>query len=155
MKNIIYILIFPFILSCEGKTAKPIIVENAKILKEIDTISGIYEIVAYTDTIAPSCGLRIAINRNGEEYSYHIVSTERDVKGKLSFFRNTGSNELGLEFTGLPYDSYDERFNDHPDVSGVLANDTLIFQTYGNSMNEYTKLGECGDKYIALVRKPQ
>ena len=38
-------------------------------------------------------------------------------------------------------------------IGANYATDTLTIQNYGNAMNSYTKISECGRKYIQLIKK--
>lgn len=39
------------------------------------------------------------------------------------------------------------------EIDASYVKDTLTIQNYGNSMNSYTKISECGEKYIQLIKK--
>jgi hypothetical protein len=39
------------------------------------------------------------------------------------------------------------------DIGATYVKDTLTIQNYGNAMNSYTKIEECGRKYIQLIKK--
>ena len=38
-------------------------------------------------------------------------------------------------------------------IDASYVKDTLTIQNYGNSMNSYTKISKCGEKYIQLIKK--
>ncbi|WP_244248529.1 hypothetical protein [Flavobacterium foetidum] len=38
-------------------------------------------------------------------------------------------------------------------IGASYVRDTLTIQNYGNSMNSYMKISECGLKYIQLIKK--
>ncbi|MFC4480257.1 hypothetical protein [Flavobacterium chungangensis] len=37
-------------------------------------------------------------------------------------------------------------------IDASYVKDTLTIENYGNAMNSYTKLSECGEKYIQLIK---
>ena len=89
----------------------------------------------------------------------------RDVKGKVGFVRDS-PNELYIVFEGIEWDEYlgDETNEIDDDVEekntkipvgieAYVGNDTLTIQNNGNAMNSYTKIGECGRKYIFLIKQ--
>lgn len=152
MKDYIKILLVLMLVSCGKTTSQLPAMKNNKVTK--DPISGSYNITSAQNEEIPSCNLHIDIVQSGKEYRYHLTTNQRNIKGQVKILQEKSNpKELGLEFIDLPYDSYDERYNDRPNVGGILVNDTLTIQVFGNSMNEYVKLGECEDKYITLVRQ--
>ncbi|MFD2603313.1 hypothetical protein [Flavobacterium suzhouense] len=152
MKDYIKIILSLMLASCGKTTPQLTAMESNKVNN--DSISGSYNIISFQNEVIPSCNLHIDIVKSGKEYKYYLTSNQRNVKGQVKIFQeNSTPKELVLEFIGLQYDSYDERYNDRPNVGGILLNDTLTIQVYGNSMNEYVKLGECEPKYITLVKQ--
>lgn len=135
-----------------------------------ESIEGLYETQPEPDN-SNECVMSIEIIKEKMGYSYFLKTKLRQLKG----IANLTSNESGekiLVLEGIEWDEYEgdisrEEDNDsiadsesnsqQPDIPvGIGASytkDTLTIQNYGNAMNSYTKLSECGRKYIQLIKK--
>ncbi|WP_316802817.1 hypothetical protein [Pedobacter nototheniae] len=91
------------------------------------------------------CKLSIKISYVKGEYVYLLKTTKREKKGKVYFSRMEDGNYI--TFSGLPGDE------NQGDLEGAFNDGEIAIQNYGNSMNEYTRLSECGDKYIHLIKR--
>lgn len=91
------------------------------------------------------CKLSIKISYVKGEYLYLLKTTKREKKGKVYFSRMEEGNYI--TFSGLPGDE------NQGDLEGSFNDGEITIQNYGNSMNEYTRLSECGDKYIHLIKR--
>jgi hypothetical protein len=112
------------------------------------------------------CNLTIEISKSKGGYYYHFKSTKRTLKGKVTFSRSLNEkvvyiNLNGIEWAGYrgdisrldPEDEGQKIENLPTTVEGLLSDNEIIIQNYGNAMNSYTKLGECSDeKYIHLKK---
>lgn len=163
---------FAFLVSCNDKktvseTPIPKIV-TVTLEKPFDKklIEGTYE----TKTEENDCQLSLQITKTKSGYSYFLKTKTRQIKGTATFkIQKYGEKYLILE--GIKWDEYEgdishEEENDSISDSetsskeleipvGIEASyvkDTLTIQNYGNSMNSYTKLSECGRKYILLIK---
>ncbi|MDI9258238.1 hypothetical protein [Flavobacterium sedimenticola] len=110
----------------------------------------------------------LRISNKDEKYYYQLKTSQRNVKGKIHFESDSPNNHY-LILEGIPWDEYagdinkelkddewsgDENDRDNPkDISAFIGKDTLYIQNTGNSMNYYTILGECGTKYIVLIKQ--
>jgi len=128
-----------------------------------DEIEGIYT--------SEECDIYLKITKDKNGYVYFLKTSARKVNGKAVFAKQeSGENYLTLE--GLKWDDYEgdisnEEENDSISESKTPAKeieipigidayyvkDTLTIQNYGNAMNSYTKLSECGLKFIQLIKK--
>nr|WP_199158464.1 hypothetical protein [Pedobacter sp. ASV2] len=91
------------------------------------------------------CKINIKITFAKGEYLYLLKTKSREKSGKVYFSREKDGNYI--TFFGLPGDE------NQGDLQGSLTDGEIAIQNYGNSMNEYTRLSECGDKYIHLIKK--
>ena len=167
-KTTTFFLAFVFLISCGNTKDKSVIQEKNK-NKILDTLSGFYKTEVDPNDSA-DCELSVEIIKNKKGYIYHLKTSLRDLKGKISITRDE-SNELYLVLEGIPWDEYLGDVSNETDdnetkddvkkenvktpvgIDASVATDTLTIQNYGNSMNNYTKIGECGRKYIVLIKQ--
>ncbi len=120
-------------------------------------LSGTYEEVDEPD--AEGCGIAVTISKAAGGYHYQLAYDSLSYNGQLGLDKRD-DHTTGTLFKGIPYaetsmDDDDDGTNARTSsyVGGELEGDTITIQNYGNSMNYYVKLGECGLKYIRLVKK--
>ncbi|WP_291147744.1 hypothetical protein [Flavobacterium sp. UBA7680] len=162
--------------SCSDK--KPAAATEANIPKDTialqtnkneSSIEGIYQ-TQLEENDSGDCKISLEISKTKDVYSYFLKTKTRQLRGIANFTtEETGEKYLVLE--GIKWDEYEgdishEEENDSISDSetsskeleipvGIEASyvkDTLTIQNYGNSMNSYTKLSECGRKYIRLIK---
>ncbi len=169
-KLIAVFIICLFITACFDKKKETIIQKEAVINEAIipvqkneESIEGIYA--------SNECDLSVKITKTKDGYMYFLKTSERKLNGKATFSKNE-SGEKYLVLEGIKWDEYEgdisnEEENDSISDSGKPAKgieipigidasytkDTLTIQNYGNAMNSYTKISECGSKYIQLIKK--
>lgn len=170
MKKYYCLFLSLILLSCNDK--KPVAARKMNISKDTialetnqnkDEIEGIYT--------SEECDIYLKITKDKNGYVYFLKTNTRKVKGKAAFStQESGEKYLTLE--GIKWDDYEGDISnkeENDSISepktpaeeieipiGIDANyvkDTLTIQNYGNSMNSYTKLSECGLKYILLIKK--
>nr|WP_294787312.1 hypothetical protein [uncultured Flavobacterium sp.] len=161
-KALIFITSFYLILtSFNQKTETISISTNSKkeaIHSEInskDEIVGTYK--------ADGCDLSLIIVKIKNDYQYILKTNLRTLKGKAIYSKNSsGENYITLE--GIQWDEYDGDISDENDsipkkeleipvgIDALYVKDTLTIQNYGNAMNSYTKISECGSKFIQLIK---
>ncbi|WET00786.1 hypothetical protein [Flavobacterium sp. YJ01] len=155
-KTLIFLSFFYLILTaCNQKTKTIPIAESSK--NEIitsekhskDEIEGTYK--------AEGCDLSVIISKIKDDYQYIFKSNLRTLKGKATYSKNN-SGEQYITLEGIQWDEYEGDISDESDsvpvgIDALYAKDTLTIQNYGNSMNSYTKISECGLKYIQLIKK--
>ncbi|KRB59325.1 hypothetical protein [Flavobacterium sp. Root186] len=178
MKKYYYLLFsFALLFSCNDKknaseSPEPAISKNSVTLeKPFDKkwIEGTYE-TKPEENDSGECRLLLEITKTKNGYAYFLKTKTRELKGIATFkIQKYGEKYLILE--GIKWDEYEgdishEEENDSISDSktstkeleipvGIEAGyskDTLTIQNYGNSMNSYTKLSECGRKYIQLIK---
>ncbi|TDG36462.1 hypothetical protein EZJ43_08055 [Pedobacter changchengzhani] len=109
------------------------------------------------------CKLDIVITKNDNGYFYNFDSTTRTLKGKVTFSRSLLENLVYINFNGIEWAEDDGDISNEPDkdepnadlptvIQGLLGENEIIIQNYGNAMNHYLKVGECDVKYIHLKK---
>jgi hypothetical protein len=166
--KIIYIIFsITLISACTNKKAE-IVTEKDTSKTEIsiqtdkneESIEGIYK--------TKECDISIEITKTKNGYQYFLKTNLRKVKGKATFSKNE-SGEKYLVLEGIKWDEYEGDISNQENdsitesepkeleipvgIGASYAKDTLTIQNYGNSMNTYTKISECGLKYIQLIKK--
>lgn len=117
------------------------------------------------------CDLLLTFSKSKGEYSYGYKSNKRSITGKVNFYRDV--NELYINLTNIEYaeDYFDiELPEEDPEkekeferlkqigkrtmgVDCYFTPDEITIQNYGNAMNYYVKLYDCGEKYIHFKRQ--
>jgi hypothetical protein len=132
-----------------------------------ESITGIYQTQASLSN-GGECGISVEITQTSNGYVYYLKTSSRKLKGKANFVTSE-SGEQYLVLEGIQWDDYEgdsskEEESDSTSefepkeleipvgIDASYVKDTLTIQNYGNSMNSYTKLSECGSKYIQLVK---
>jgi hypothetical protein len=87
------------------------------------------------------CSLSITISRQAD--GYHFISG--GTQGKVAVMQQDGETYLTL--LGL------KGTEPQTDIEVAWQDTMLVLQNYGNSMNEYTRFGQCDAKYLELVRQ--
>jgi len=146
--------------TAEQKPENAISVTNAKNLVSVkDSISGTY------NSKTEDCNISLIISKNQKDYHYIFTTKNRTLKGKAIFSQNS-SGEKFISLEGIKWDEYEgDISNEENDsipakelkipvgIDALYVKDTLTIQNYGNAMNSYTKISECGLKYIQLIKK--
>lgn len=163
---IITILLF---CACDNKTKEVITVKEAsKTIIELpanntkDSIEGVYTAVVDSNN-DDECKLILELIKTKGGYSFSVKTNKRNIQGKAKLVSN-GPDEKYILLEDIPWDEYEGNISNEDTVESkdveipigidfLYRKDTLTIQNYGNSMNYYTKFGECGSKYIQLVKK--
>ncbi|MEO8535755.1 MAG: hypothetical protein ABI441_18505 [Flavobacterium sp.] len=170
MKSIMLIMTILFITGCSDKPKTAIMdKEQTKdtlslpFQKSKEPIEGIYT--------SDECGLSVKITKTKDGYAFFLQTSARKVNGKATLGKNE-SGEKYVTLEGIQWDDYEGDISNQEETDSVsnsettakeieipvgidasYVKDTLTIQNYGNSMNSYTKISECGAKYIYLIRK--
>lgn len=150
--------------ACNQKIEKPASLENTK--DEINTsevkskneIEGTYK--------SGECNLSLIISKIKNDYEYVLKTSIRTLKGKATYTQNS-SGEKYIVLEGIQWDEYEGDISNEEEndsipqkeleipvgIDALYVKDTLTIQNYGNAMNSYTKISECGLKYIQLIKK--
>lgn len=130
--------------------------------KSTELIEGIYT--------SDECDLSVQITKTKEGYTYFLQTNTRKLNGKATVAQNE-SGEKYVTLEGIPWDDYEGDISNEDETDSIsnpektakdieipvgidasYVKDTLTIQNYGNSMNSYTKISECGAKYIRLIK---
>ena len=168
-KLTILILILSFYACDSNKKKEPEIsikksqslIENSN--KDEDPVAGIYSAIMDSNN-ADDCKLIIELVKTKGNYIFSLKTNSRSIKGKAKLVTNE-SGEKYVVLEDIPWDEYEGDISNEEDtmrtkeietpkgIDFLYDKDTLTIQNYGNTMNYYTKLGECGAKFIQLVKK--
>lgn len=89
----------------------------------------------YIGTIQNDCTEKIIINIYPKKKQlYYLISINKQ-KGKVHFTKDENYTYIHLD-----------------KLEGVYSNDSITFQNYGNSLNNYLRFKECGSKYLVFVK---
>lgn len=173
MNKILSALFIPLFLSavfsCHKKAAtnnsestKTEFVSNDTLIKisSKDPIEGTYT------ANSEDCLISLVISKDKIDYQYILKTKLRTLKGK-AVFSPSNSGEKYISLKGIQWDEYEgdisnEEENDSVSskdleipvgIDALYIKDTLTIQNYGNAMNSYTKISECEQKYIQLIKK--
>lgn len=167
IKFLLLLVSFLSVNACNQKTEKTTVTKNNAVEAVAenrleDEISGTYT--------AEGCHISIIISKIKNDYHYILKTSARNLKGKATYSKDD-SGEKYITFEGIPWDEYEgdisnEEENDSVSdskpgkeleipvgIGALYVKDTLTIQNYGNAMNYYTKISECGLKYIQLIKK--
>lgn len=165
MNKIGFLLLLYFclaLINCNQKAEKTTLSEDSKqtiISSEIpqnDEVEGTYN--------ADGCDLSLIISKIKDDYYYALKTNLRTLKGIATFSKNS-SGEKYITLEGIKWDEYEGDISNENDsvpqkeleipvgIDALYVKDTLTIQNYGNSMNSYTKISECGLKYIQFIKK--
>jgi hypothetical protein len=129
-------------------------------------IEGVYVVFNEPDE-AEKCAITITIQKAGEEYNYKFKTESRSLVGKVSLELNEDKDGYYITFEGIEWSEYEGELVMDKDgdyhakeelelpvgINGLIQENQITIQNYGNSMNSYTQLGECGKKYIILKKQ--
>ncbi|MDV6169998.1 hypothetical protein R1T16_16285 [Flavobacterium sp. DG1-102-2] len=162
MRCMLFALISLFAVSCQEMADKPkeqVIKGTPLILQPKDEYAGTYKTVN-DSTETYNCNLSLNIAKSAYGYSYHLVTDKRNAKGSAGIKKHSDGTYIILN--NLPWDEYEGDVNNEEAgqeqkevpsaVTALISGDSITIQNYGNAMNSYTVLSECGRKYIVLVR---
>ena len=155
------------IVSCIQKTEKVSSIKNVKedadesVSKSKDEIEGTY-------TYSGDCDISLILSKTKKDYLYILQTNIRILKGRATYTTSsTGEKYITLE--GIQWDEYEgdstkedgsaenseakKELEIPVGIDALYVKDTLTIQNYGNAMNYYTKISECGLKFIQLIKK--
>lgn len=133
-----------------------------------ESIAGIYKTQHEADN-SDDCDISVEITKVKDGYIYFLKTKTRKIKGKVSITTEK-SGEKYVTLDGIKWDEYEGDISDEDEndsiskttskkleipvgIDASYVKDTLTIENYGNSMNSYTKISECGRKYIQLIKK--
>ena len=138
--------------------------------KNNESIEGLYKTQPDPNS-TDECEMSVEISKVKNDYVYFLKTKLRKLKGKATLATNESGGKI-IVLEGIQWDEYEgdiSREEENDSVADSEANsqqleipvgigasytkDTLTIQNYGNAMNSYTKLSECGRKYIQLIKR--
>ena len=129
-----------------------------------DAIEGLY-IQKPDEEGGENCNLSLKIKKEKGKYYYTLSLQDTVIKGRVTVAKNKEKSdfEYAVTLEGIEWASYEGDVSDENKppqeldipvgIEALWSNNELRFQNYGNSMNSYTVLEECGQKYIRLVKQ--
>lgn len=152
----------------DENNSKEVIIDSTN--KNKESIEGLYKIQPDPNS-TDECEISVEISKIKNDYVYFLKTKLRKLKGKATFSTNE-SGEKYIVLEGIKWDDYEgdisnedetDSISDSKQASAALeipvgidasyVKDTITIQNYGNSMNSYTKISECGRKYIQLIKR--
>lgn len=113
------------------------------------SVSGTYQ--EEDDNGEDGCHISLSVIKDSTGYRYRLNTTTHRYEGKLRLTLNP-DHTTSLILEGIPYSDYKKGYKKPLGIEGLISEDVLMIQNYGNAMNPYTQLSECSLKYIRLVR---
>ncbi len=134
------VLTLVLLTACAEKEAKEEMTHLPAEISDSPDYSGVYRTADAVD-----CQLQITITPGDDTYLYQLQTTYRKESGPMDVV--TDNEHV--------YFSFEESFGDEPNevITASFQEATLLIQNYGNSMNQYTRLSECSEKYLELSKQ--
>lgn len=130
----------------------------------IDDVEGTYFVVNEPNEVE-KCQLSITIIKTSEGNIYEFSTDSRLLKGKVSFDRTEDRSGYYITLEGIEWSEYEGALDEDGEsngsekmelpvgIHGLIQDNQITIQNYGNSMNYYVQLGDCGKKYIVLKKR--
>lgn len=163
MRILLLAVVTLFIVSCQEMADKPkeqVMKGIPLIIQPKDDYAGTYKIVN-DSTETYNCDLSLNITKSTDGYIYCLITDKRNVKSSAVIKKQ--SDGIYITLNNLPWDEYEgDVTNEKAEqqekevplaVTALINGDSITIQNYGNAMNSYTVLSECGRKYIVLVKQ--
>ncbi|PIF31914.1 hypothetical protein CLU81_2423 [Flavobacterium sp. 9] len=172
-KITIIVLSFLLFSACKDKSKSVTDENNSKEVlidltnKKDESIEGLYKTEPDPNS-TDECEISLEIAKIKSDYVYFLKTKLRKVKGKATFSTNE-SGEKYIVLEGIKWDDYEGDISNEDETDSIsdskealeipvgidasYVKDTITIQNYGNAMNSYTKISECGRKYIQLIKK--
>ncbi|MND42083.1 hypothetical protein D3C80_328490 [compost metagenome] len=118
----------------------------------------------YKNANGTACTFALSITKKEGEYFYRIKTDQRQLNGKIHFFRSLTEQQNYIIFKGIKWAENEGALDEDgepkvkdlkipTDIEGLLSESEIQIQNSGNAMNSYVKFYDCGDKYISLTKK--
>jgi hypothetical protein len=115
----------------------------------------------YKNAVSTKCLFTLRIDKRNDAYFYTIQTAKQSFKGKVSFYRSLDEQANFIKLEGIPWAEYEGAIDGEQaikakkakapiGIEGLLSQDEISIQNYGNAMNYYVKFADCGDKFIHL-----
>ncbi len=123
----------------ESKESSSTLESQNKIVVSQDNYNGTYHLSGRN-----KCEMLITI----KDDMYSVKTNKRTQSGTIDIIK---SNSLDT------YILFKNLFGDDPktEIEGKYEDGTITIQNYGNTLNPYTRISECGDKFLLLKKTNQ
>lgn len=149
--------------SRSGKIGEAVSQESVSQAASPEGIEGTYVVINKYEN-AEKCMMKITIEKASDQYRYTFQSESRTLKGKLSLEADKIGNGYFITLEGIEWSEYEGALDDEGEpkekdlalpvgIQGAIQENAITIQNYGNSMNYYQQLADCGDKYIVLQKQ--
>ncbi|WP_051666582.1 hypothetical protein [Pedobacter sp. R20-19] len=149
--------------SRSGKIGEAVSQESVSQAASPEGIEGTYVVINKYEN-AEKCMMKITIEKTSDQYRYTFQSESRTLKGKLSLEADKSGNGYFITLEGIEWSEYEGALDDEGEpkekdlalpvgIQGAIQENAITIQNYGNSMNYYQQLADCGDKYIVLQKQ--
>ena len=142
-----------------GKILQLNLTQTDVVIPEIpNNLEGFYKKVEETQ-----CKFDLKISKKNSDYFYHIKTSQRNLKGAITFYRSLEEQLVYINFEGIEWaenlgtlDENNEPTSDREilpiGIGGLIDGIKIRIQNSGNAMNYYTKFADCDDKFITLEK---
>ena len=174
MKNLLTLLLALFLLQSCGNGTEKQTTETTTDTVAKDSILKVVPLVKNNDfsfrvegdyiSDDTDCKIKLTLFYDNGQLKYKMQTDTRTLSDNAEISQE--DDTYYITFKNIEWSEYkgaieldengDEIDNDlglPEDIQGVLNADEITIQNEGNAMNYYVKLGECGVKYIHLVRQ--
>ena len=149
--------------SRSGKIGEAVPQESVSQAASPEGIEGTYMVINNAEN-AEKCMMKITIEKTSDQYRYTFQSESRTLKGKLSLEADKSGDGYYITLEGIEWSEYEGALDDEGEpkekdlalpvgIQGAIQENAITIQNYGNSMNYYQQLADCGDKYIVLQKQ--
>lgn len=110
-----------------------------------------------------TCKMNLTLYYQKNQLKYKLKTNTREFSDNAEIELNERKDGYYITFKNIEWSEYLGGLDNEgepiqkdlslpQDLDGVLYKNEIIIQNYGNSMNYYVKLEECGEKYIELIK---
>jgi hypothetical protein len=147
--------------------SSPSSVEGVSKTDTVPAIEGTYKAIVTEGDESEPCQLTIVIRKKDGKYHYTLTLPGKVRKGGVTISKSDDLKQFTcmLTFEGIQWASYEGDISNedekHPakelelpvGITMGFMNNELTFQNYGNAMNSYTVIQECGQKFVYLAKQ--
>jgi hypothetical protein len=148
--------------SVSDQDAKAAAKETGASEGSLSGIEGTYVVINEKEE-SEKCMMTITIEKAHKGYNYRFKTDSRSLNGKLTVEADKIEHGYNITLEGIEWSEYEGELDEEGEpkqelelpvgISGVIQENQIIIQNYGNSMNYYVKLPDCGKKYIVLQKQ--
>lgn len=130
-------------------------IESAESNNKYDFLLGTYTM---EEDDACSCKMKLTIDKKDEEYTYHLITGKRDIKGIIKILDEDDELYVQLPEVEWSESQSPESPNPSKDIFGAdfyynKEDNSFLVQNYGDSMNYFVIFSECSDNKYVILKK--